>query len=597
MSETWKQPFQLGVKAFRGSKYEDALKHFTRSIELDSTNASVFDSRAATYQSLSKFREALADTRKCISLQPERYVVQGYYRSARIFLAMSKHDRCIQMIGEARRRMNPSDASHARKAQEMDEMEATARKGLEAAEAHRRNHVDPLKKLPLELLVEICRIAVGTSDAEAGLRGASHFAVVLGSVCQSLRALVHRTPPLWQSVTFTKKQFSRKSAFWLERLDGCPLYSVTLVDLDLSTILQATTTLASTSPGSWGCLRIEGENADGYIIYEALQAFPLSLHSLSVLCPLVDRQIVFHLKGALASMASVPETQKPGTYTRRISLCTGIVSINAAALPYITHLELSAAQLISSQYDILGQLLYAAPELRSLIIKPRDLLVGPAGHTIPDIPELESPGSFRLEQLEVLRLAMIGPTKAHTFSFPKLQVLDLQRILMYQATITFGYLLLGHSLHICPPIREIRLNLVPIDALVFKRVLESFSPTLESLEVSYCGGLDDDFMECFSQPIPGTEHPVCCPRLRDLNFNGIQDLKAGPLVRLIKARLPSSNANNPNPPTPIRNLVIDNCASVDAEALPWMRANVTGALSCVYKSRAEAKGRRRDRNI
>ncbi|KAG9103552.1 hypothetical protein FRC06_010037, partial [Ceratobasidium sp. 370] len=257
MSETWKTPFQLGVKAFRESQYEAAIKHFTRSIELNGTNASVFDSRAATYQCVSKLREALADTRKCISLQPERYV--GYYRSARIFLAMSKHDRCIQMIGEARRRMSPSDASYARKTQEMDEMEAAARKGLQAAEAYRRNHVDPLKKLPLELLVDICRIVVDTMDAEAGLRGASHFAVILGSVCQSLRALVHRTPPLWQSVTFTKKRFARKSAFWLERLDGYPLYSVTLADLDRLAIPQVTATLASTCPESWRCLRIEGE--------------------------------------------------------------------------------------------------------------------------------------------------------------------------------------------------------------------------------------------------------------------------------------------------------------------------------------------------
>ncbi|KAG8688172.1 hypothetical protein FRC08_011588 [Ceratobasidium sp. 394] len=430
-------------------------------------------------------------------------------------------------------------------------------------------------------------------DSEAGSRGASHFAVVLGSVCQSLRALVHRTPSLWQSVTFTKRQFARKSAFWLERLDGYPLYSVTLADIDWQAMPQIKTALTSTHPGSWRYLCIEGDSTNTNTLYKALQAFPLSLHSLSVLCSLANSR-QFNLEEALTYMAPVPETQEPGTYTRSISFHTGVVSANATTLPYITHLDLSTVSFVPFQHSILDQLLHAAPRLRSLILKPGTLVV--PGHRIPDIPELESPGSFCVEQLEVLRLATIGSTGTHTFFFPKLQVLDLQHTNISNITTIFGYLLQEHSLHTRPPIREIRLNLAFIDAPIFKRVLETFSPTLESLEVSYCGGLDDDFTECFSRPIPGTDS-LCCPRLRDLNFNGTGDLKAGPLVRLIKARLPSSNTNNPNPPTPIRNLIIDNCPSIDAEALPWMRANVTGVLSCMYKTKAEAKGRKRDRYL
>ncbi|KAG8691068.1 hypothetical protein FRC09_011740 [Ceratobasidium sp. 395] len=609
MPETWKQPFQLGVKAFRESNYEDAIKHFTRSIELDSSNASVFDSRAAAYQSVSKLRQALADSRKCISLQPDRYVVtsgadifliesQGYYRSARIFLAMSKHDRCIHMLGEARRRMNPVDTSYARKAQEMDEMETTAREGLQAAETYRRNHVDPLKKLPLELLVEICRIAVDASDTEAGPRGASYFAIVLGSVCQSLRALVHRTPPLWQNVVFTEKRFARKSAFWLERLDGYPLYSVALCRISRQTIPQVVNTLATTSPESWKSLRVEGGTVnDAQALYMALQAFPLSLYSFSVVAPLESQSYSFPLGATLTCISPVLDPHSQGCQPRSISLHTGSITVNTAALPYITHLEFNMSHIVPAQYNLIHQLLYAAPRLRSLIISSRGLSIEAPCHPIPDVPELQGPGPFYVEQLEVLRIAAIGPTARCNFFFPKLQVLDLQHMSSASVSAVFDYLLQEYAPRTRPPIREIRLNQVAISAPTFKKLLETFSPTLESLEVSCCGGLDGDFMECLSRPIPGTDELVCCPRLCDINFNGTNDLKAGSLVRLIKARLPSVHANNPNPPTPIRNLMVDSCASIDSEALPWMRANVTGVLSCVYKSKAEAKGRKRDRYL
>ncbi|QRV77737.1 TPR-1 domain protein [Ceratobasidium sp. AG-Ba] len=598
MPETWKQPFQLGVKAFRESKHEDAIKHFTRSIELDNTNASVYDSRAAAYQCVSKLREALADTRRCISLQPDRYV--GYYRSARIFLAMPKYDRCLQMVSEARRRMNASDASYIRKTQELDEMEATARRGLQAAETYRRNHVDLLKKLPLELLVDICKIAVDTSDGEAGPRGASYFVLTLGSVCRSLRDLVHRTPSFWQSVSFSEKRFARKSAFWLDRLDGHPLYSVALIGIGRHMIPQVLEFLSRTDPDSWRHLRIEGDTVDAHALHKALQGFAFSLYSFALVCPLSDDEPLvsphtFYVSNALASLNPIPETSEPTTCTRSIILRVGTICPNFAALANVTHLDLGMARLTSSQYDMLDQILYAAPKLRSLIIKPQNLTRNMPSYTLEEIPQLEDPGSFCVEQLEILRLGTIGPVPNHLFAFPNLQVLDLQSLPRLSVATMFRYLLEGRTQQTCPPIRELRLNLIVLDSTTFKLALEAFSPTLESLEVSNCGVLNDDIMNCLSRPVPGTRDLALCPRLRDINFSGTGELTAGPLVRLIKAHLPNSNADNPNPPTPVRNLIIDNCPGINADALPWMRANVTGILSCVYKTKTEAKGRRKDR--
>ncbi|KAG8705670.1 hypothetical protein FRC08_001522 [Ceratobasidium sp. 394] len=280
MGETRKQSFELGVKAFRRSEYQDAINHFTRSIAFDDTKASVFESRAAAFQRVFRFREALADTRKCIALQPDWY--RGYYRAARVFLALSEREKCVKLLGEARRRMNSPDASITC---QLDEMEVDTYEDLQITEIYHRNHVNLLKKLPLELLVEVCTIAVDASDVEAGLRGASHFAVALGSVCRPLRALVHKTPSLWHCVTFTGKYFAQKSSFWLERLDGFPLFSVTLAWINLQAIPQVVETLVSTRPQLWKCLRLEGDNLDTPRLYNALRAFGLRLHSLAILCP------------------------------------------------------------------------------------------------------------------------------------------------------------------------------------------------------------------------------------------------------------------------------------------------------------------------
>jgi F-box/TPR repeat protein Pof3 len=515
---------------------------------------------------------------------------------------MLKYDRCLHMLGEARRRMNPSDPSYPRKINEVAEMESAANEGLQAAETRRRSHVDPLKKLPLELLVEICKIAVESSDAETVPRGASHFAVVLGSVCRSLRAVIHQTPSLWQSVTLSEKRLARKSAFWLERLDGYPLYSVTLVDIGQQTRPQLLKILASTYPESWKSLRIEGNDSDAHPLFLALHACNLSLHSFSVECPpYTDGSLplshAFAPEEVLSDMAPVPETQNPGTYMRCLSLHVGYIDMRFITLPHVTHLEIGTNNMTSSQYGTLHHILHAAPGLRSLIFKPRNVFGGRLTYVLEPVPELEGTEPLRAEQLKVLRIGTLGPREPNpVILFPKLEVLEVQRMPVLGSNILLDYLL-GVPPEDRPPIREIRLHHSTTTAARFKLILEAFTHTLESLDVANCGILDDDILESFSRPIKGTNDPLLCPRLRDINFSGTTDLTAGPLVRLIKARLPSSHVDNPDPPTPIRNLVIDSCPGVSAEALPWMRANVTGMLSCVYRSKSEAKGRKRDRHL
>jgi F-box/TPR repeat protein Pof3 len=116
---------------------------------------------------------------------------------------------------------------------------------------------------------------------------------------------------------------------------------------------------------------------------------------------------------------------------------------------------------------------------------------------------------------------------------------------------------------------------------------------------------------------------VLCPRLQRLYLNGIPELKAGPIIRLVKARLRDAmdsacgegTGNNSNLGStndddqphdqssaliaaslddasrvfPIEVVELNDCPKVDPEALPWLRSKVP-IVSC--KPRKEVKRRR-----
>lgn len=504
------------------------------------------------------------------------------------------------MLGEARKRLKESDTSYGRRIDEVTEMESVAREGLQTLEARRRSAVDPLRKLPLELLVEICRIAVDDLDEEAAPRGASHFAVALGSVCQSLRSLVHRTPVLWQCVVFSERKLARKCAFWLERLSGHALYSLTLVDISQQSIPRLVQILAVTQPGSWRNLRIEGNSIDAYAIYSSLKSLDFRVHSFSAECPppttSPSTQYPFDVEEIAGTLSPVPETQNPGTYVRRMALSVPAISTSSQLLPFVTHLELSMNTYISSRPDVLLPVLHVMPGLRTLILKQRNTYQFFSRPT-DGLESFDAP-VLRLKHLEVLRTNIPGIVPGNlVLQLPKLEVLDLRNL----GPADVRYLLssiIAPSVEDRPPIREICLSRVFISPTDLKLVLQTFTTTLESLEISKCNELDSDILESLSRPINGAEGPLLCPRLRDIDFTGTSELKAGPLVRLIKARLLSTpDTGGTALPERIRHLTIDSCPGVDADALPWMRANVTGTVSCVYSTRAEARRRPRDRNL
>ncbi|KAG8710760.1 hypothetical protein FRC11_004164 [Ceratobasidium sp. 423] len=403
-------------------------------------------------------------------------------------------------------------------------------------------------------------------------RGASHFAVTLGSVCRSLREMVHSTPWFWQCLTISERYFSRKSSFWLDRLDGQPLYSLSLVGIGLTDPVKLGTFLEATGPGSWRHLSIAGPGLHAQGVFELVQSLGLRLYSLGIKTPPdggMQPTRPYDPSDLLSLFAPSPVPQ----CTRKLVLHIGTLSMSCATLPHITHLDLCFNKLISSQLEPLFYILRTAPGLRSLIIRPANVFVNNQHPDLPPLPDFKDLPVLRLENLEELRISTIGPLQSlTTLQFPKLQVLDFQQLPVSKPAILLRYLT-DCDPSDKPPLRELRLSRVAMHAPLLLSLLTTFHETLEILEVSYCSALPPDVFSTLS-----------FPKLRDVNFSGTDELRASELVKMVK-----------HGQGRIRNVVVDACPNVDAEALPWLRANVSGTLSCVYKTRVEAKGRRRDR--
>lgn len=99
--------------------------------------------------------------------------------------------------------------------------------------------------------------------------------------------------------------------------------------------------------------------------------------------------------------------------------------------------------------------------------------------------------------------------------------------------------------------------------------------------------------------LASSESPLC-PNLTHLNVSRCPDARSGPLVRLVKDRLPrpslpgspeESGGECADHPSGIVSLTMDGCPHVDHATLPWLRQQVK-KVSCVYLTKKEASFRR-----
>eukprot|EP00584_Thalassiosira_punctigera_P006780 CAMPEP_0172543086 /NCGR_PEP_ID=MMETSP1067-20121228/13562_1 /TAXON_ID=265564 ORGANISM="Thalassiosira punctigera, Strain Tpunct2005C2" /NCGR_SAMPLE_ID=MMETSP1067 /ASSEMBLY_ACC=CAM_ASM_000444 /LENGTH=269 /DNA_ID=CAMNT_0013329425 /DNA_START=157 /DNA_END=966 /DNA_ORIENTATION=- len=71
---------ELGNKAFAAKNYDEAIKHYTAAIALDSKNCVYYSNRSACYGGKKEWAVAARDAKECIKVNPS--FIKGYYRLA-----------------------------------------------------------------------------------------------------------------------------------------------------------------------------------------------------------------------------------------------------------------------------------------------------------------------------------------------------------------------------------------------------------------------------------------------------------------------------------------------------------------------------------
>jgi len=87
---------ELGNKAFAAKKYDEAIKHYTAAIALDSKNCVYYSNRSACYGGKQDWATAAKDAKECIKLNPS--FIKGYYRLANAQSEQNEFDTALATI-------------------------------------------------------------------------------------------------------------------------------------------------------------------------------------------------------------------------------------------------------------------------------------------------------------------------------------------------------------------------------------------------------------------------------------------------------------------------------------------------------------------
>lgn len=82
-----------GNEFFKVGKYEDAIVWYSKAVDADPSNETLYSNRAASYSAVNKHQEALVDAEKCVQLKPTW--VKGHFRKGIAMCRMGRYDEAV----------------------------------------------------------------------------------------------------------------------------------------------------------------------------------------------------------------------------------------------------------------------------------------------------------------------------------------------------------------------------------------------------------------------------------------------------------------------------------------------------------------------
>ncbi|KAI0056085.1 hypothetical protein BV25DRAFT_1832541 [Artomyces pyxidatus] len=599
----WRSSFSTGVAKFKLQQYEEAVEAFTKAVNLAEDKAyNVYDSRAAVYLKLGNTKAALYDAKKVIDIAPEQW--QGYARAARAFLLLDKCASAMKMADLALERMGDSQ-KNVEQRRLLEDIRRDA-----AVRAVRPTN--PFAQLAVEVIGMIFEFAVSRSPG---------VAVTLSHVCRHWRSIALAQRSLWGALILSQKKPARKAKTWIDRAAG------RIAELTIDELLgQHWTELGQ----AWAIGHRDPQMTELRTQLKTLDWSRLSVLRLNALTLelLVDNMRTAGAENILETLEELDISIKIYNGQTFPILRPGLTKPAPEIPPNLRILKLSNLicdwtqlathhTLVSLSVYYQLRMINSSP-IRRLLEKNLSLesLILHFQLNVPfPVPRVETAASLIMARLRFLELTgLTGLTAVlDGLHLPALETLHLHT--QPDATRVLAAIIEDTQNNV-RGLTELSIRSCSVDRVILSRFL-IHADSLQRLELSNGAFSIDKTVEVLTKPPAEmcTEFnreaaecaavPIACPALTDVNLSNCEDLRSGPLVRMVSARralsvsvtsadgdvAPDAKALPPYPVAPLKTLRVDGCPRIEADTLPWLRS-VVPVFSCRYSTKQQAKARR-----
>ena len=442
-------------------------------------------------------------------------------------------------------------------------------------------------KLPVEIAHTMFSMVLAEDHA---------YVVTLAQVCKNWRASILETPAYWGTLALSKNNPKRKIKTWMERSKN-RIRELAILEHyphDSPALHEQLRTISSTSLRS---LRLEETPLRGVLrglphdlarmVADTFDGWPTD-RPLSIRAD-IERQgsdPIIRCRELAAHDSLRQDWVKLSTRLKDLRACTLDSCLGAQDWPHFLWL------------------LHLNPNLEQLSV----MTFYPTSYDIP--ADRDIPPAITLSHLSELRLTSTIPERI----VPVLSLPSLRSLYFVLCRQTLNDALQHLTMVPISALTTLSIQSASFHAETLLRVL-AVAPALETLHIIAVGiNAANTVLEGLTRPltpsVAGTSQTdasasrVYCPALRHLACSHNQDVKGGPLVRLVRWRLAeaersaaasSEEGEGDRRPIqkvqPLETLEIDGCPQVDPEVLPWLRQNVP-VVSCVYMSKKAAGWKR-----